>query len=66
MLRLTPRQREALIDKAPDAGNLAAGSMLLGQFLVERPFSLTLAIAGAVVWVILWGLMFVLARGERR
>jgi len=36
------------------------------QFLVERSFSLTLAIAGAVVWVILWGLMFVLARGERR
>jgi hypothetical protein len=66
MLRLTARQREALIQKAPDAGNLAAGSMLLGQFLVERPFSVALAIAGATVWLVSWGVMLVLAQDERR
>ena len=66
MLRLTARQREALIEKAPDAGNLAAGLMLLGQFLVERPFSVTLAVLGATTWVVFWGVMLMLALGERR
>jgi hypothetical protein len=66
MLRLTARQREALIEKVPDFGNLAAGSMLFGQFLTERPFSLALASAGAATWLALWVFVLVLAQGERR
>ena len=66
MLRFTERQREALIDKLPDAGNLAAGSMLLGQFLVDRPFSIVLAVTGTIAWLLFWSLMFVLAQGEHR
>ena len=66
MLRLKPRQRKVLIEKMPDAANLAAGSMFLGQYLTERPFSVTLALAGVTGWIAFWALTLVLSGGDGR
>ncbi len=38
MLGLTERQREALIEKLPDAGNLAAGSIVVGPVPRQEAF----------------------------
>ena len=51
MLGFTSDQRRMLIDKLPDAANMAWGALLFGQFLGERPFSLTMAVFGTVVWL---------------
>jgi hypothetical protein len=53
MLRLNERQRALLAEKACDAGNMAAGALVFGQFLAGR-FSAMLALAGLIVWVIFW------------
>ena len=64
MLRLTSRQRTMLIEKVPDVANLTAASTFLGQFLSDRPFSVTLALAGLSVWAALAVLTFVLAGND--
>ena len=61
MLRLKPRQREVLIEKVPDAANLAAGSMFFGQFLTDRPFSVVLGLTGITAWVAFWVFTLLLA-----
>jgi hypothetical protein len=66
MLRLNPRQRDVLIEKMPDVANLAAGSMFLGQFLTERPFSVALAVAGVAGWIACWALTLVLSGRDDR
>ena len=66
MLRLNPRQRDVLIEKMPDVANLAAGSMFLGQFLTERPFSVVLAVAGVAGWIACGALTLVLAGRDER
>jgi len=50
-----------LMDKVPDAANLAAGALFFGQFLNERPFSPTLARAGLGLWIALTAWAIVLA-----
>jgi len=54
-----------LIDKLPDAANLALGALVFGQLLADRPFSPLVAILGAVSWVTLIGGAFWLG-GKRR
>jgi hypothetical protein len=66
MVRLGQRQREILIEKAPDMANALAVSTLVGQFLTDRPYSITLAMVGSGAWVALWVLTFVLAKDEQR
>ncbi len=66
MVRLTSRQREALIEKVPDVANLIAGSMFFGQFLTDRPFSAIIAMAGLSASVSLWVLALTLAKEDRR
>ena len=51
MLDWNSRQRALVADKLFDAANVAAGGMLFGQFLAERPFSIALAVIGVIVWV---------------
>jgi hypothetical protein len=65
MVGLTDDQRQMLLDKLPDAANLVLGALLLGQFLSDRGFSLTLASAGIVGWLALFGLAFWLGREEK-
>lgn len=64
MLVLKNRQRALLAEKVPDTANLAAGALLFGQFLSERPFSIALAISGLAVWVVFFALAVTLA-GEQ-
>lgn len=56
MLDLDRNQRSLIADKLVDAANIAAGGMVVGQFLAERPFSLPLAVIGLGVWGALFAL----------
>ena len=49
-----------LIDKLPDAANLALGGLVFGQFISDRPFSIAVAILGVVMWGVLLGAGFML------
>jgi hypothetical protein len=57
MVELKRAQREMLSEKLSDAGNLAAGALVFGQSLAERPFSIVMA---------LFGLLTAIADHERR
>ena len=50
-----------LVDKLPDAANVAAGALFFGQFLADRAFSLFLALAGVGSWVVLMAWVLMLA-----
>lgn len=50
-LRLSKRRRELLIDKLPDAANVALGALVFGQFLGKGPYSLLHIAVGIVLWV---------------
>jgi hypothetical protein len=62
MLELNREQRRVFIENVPDAANVAAGALLFGQFLSDRPFSLAAALAGVGVWVLLMVWAVVLAK----
>ena len=63
MLDFDRGQRALLADKLFDAGNVAAGGMLFGQFVAGRPFSILLAGTGLTIWL---GLLIVSVVLERR
>ena len=48
MLELKQGQRAVLVDKLPDFANVAAGAMVVGQFLSDRPFSPGVAAFGLI------------------
>ena len=50
MLRLTRRRRDVIVDKLPDAANIALGALVFGPFLSDRPYSLILAVIGLGIW----------------
>lgn len=62
MLELTDGQRRVTVDKVPDMANVAAGGMVFGQFLADRPFSIVVAAAGAAAWAALGVFTLILAR----
>lgn len=62
MLELRRRQREVLIEKLPDMANIAAGGLVFGQFLGERPCSLALALFGITCWAAMLGLALFFAK----
>lgn len=66
MLLLNRAQRAMLVDKMPDVANLAIGALSFGQFLADRRFSLTVALCGAAIWVVLmaWTLALASERNE--
>jgi hypothetical protein len=61
MIRLKPARRRILIAHVPELANVAAGSLLFGQFLTDRPYSLALAAVGVAVWFALVGFTFLVA-----
>ena len=61
MLQLNRPQRTILVDKLPDAANVAVGALFFGQFLGERVFSLSLALFGLGIWALLIGWAVALA-----
>lgn len=62
MVRFTSEQRQMLIDKMPDAANLALGALVFGQFLGDRPFSAQVAAGGLSGWIGLLGYALLLGR----
>jgi len=50
MLVLKPEQHLLLAETLRDIANVAAGAMVFGQLLADRPFSRWLALFGAVLW----------------
>ncbi len=66
MIRLTNGQRRVLIAHVPELANVGAGSLLFGQFLSDRPYSLALATGGVVLWSLLIGAVFVLVEREQK
>ncbi|MEO6064379.1 MAG: hypothetical protein ABIP49_01180 [Lysobacterales bacterium] len=66
MLLLNRAQREMLVDKLPDVANLAIGALSFGQFLGDRPFSLTRALCGVAMWMILMAWTIALASGRNQ
>jgi hypothetical protein len=55
-----------LVAHVPQLANFAAGSLLFGQFLSERPYSLATAFVGILAWAVLIGITFFFAAGERQ
>jgi hypothetical protein len=53
MLDFDQKQQDLLADKLFDAGNVAAGGIVFGQFVANRPFSIVLAVIGLAIWVTL-------------
>ena len=66
MVGLTSEQRRMLIDKLPDAANVALGALGFSQFLGDRPVSLPLVAAGLALWLVLGGSSVMLAKGMRQ
>jgi len=64
MVRLRPGQRRLLVAHLPGLANVAAGSLLFGQFLSARPYSPGIALLGLVTWIVLFGVAFFFAAGE--
>ena len=61
MLRLKPRRRAVLSETFRELANLAAGAMVLGQFVGQQPLSFGALLAGVAMWVTLVGLALLYA-----
>jgi hypothetical protein len=61
MLRLKRGQLTVLVEGLRDAANVAAGALIFGQALSDRPFSSTLAALGIFTWLALLTFATVLA-----
>jgi hypothetical protein len=64
MVGLTRERRRVLIDKLPDAANLALGGLVFGQFLSDRPLSPRLLVGGILAWLMLLGCALLLTNGN--
>jgi hypothetical protein len=51
MLKFSNEQRVFVAEGLRDTGNLAAGAMLFGRFIADRPFSALVAFGGFAVWL---------------
>ncbi len=65
IVELSEGQRRVIVDKVPDMANVAAGAMVFGQFLAERPFSIVLAASGIAAWLVLGAYTLFIARGRK-
>ena len=61
MVELSEAQRRIIVDKVPDMANVAAGGMVFGQFLADRPFSIAIAAAGMATWAVMGVFTLILA-----
>ena len=63
MLRLKARRRGVLVETLRELANLAAGALVLGQFVGQQPLSVWVVLGGIALWVVLVG-WAVLLTGE--
>ena len=61
MLRLTERRRAVLAEKFGDLANYAVAALVFGQAVGGGSFSLSIGIAGIVIWLLFTGATVVLA-----
>ncbi|MBI3050620.1 MAG: hypothetical protein HYY76_20205 [Acidobacteria bacterium] len=52
MLRLRPGPRAAFGEKVLDLANVAAATLVFGQFVRSEPLSWTSIVAGAALWFV--------------
>jgi hypothetical protein len=52
--RYTEDQRGRIGEKLLDLGNIAAGALLFGQFISDRPFNMLIASSGLIAVVVLY------------
>ncbi|MBZ0283122.1 MAG: hypothetical protein K8L97_20460 [Anaerolineae bacterium] len=52
--RYTEDQRGRIGEKLLDLGNIAAGALLFGQFISDRPFHLLIAVLGILAVIVLY------------
>lgn len=50
----TQDQRGRIGEKFLDLGNIAAGALMFGQFISDKPFSLGIAVLGFLVVIVLY------------
>src|SRR5437773_9152256 len=55
MVRLRTGQRRLLVTHLPALANLAVGSMLFGQILSSKPYSLVLGFTAVAMWAVFFG-----------
>ena len=55
MLVLKYRQRTYIANTVRELANIAAGAMVFGRFVSDRPFSVWWALAGVGLWVCFLG-----------
>ena len=53
-----------VVQHLPPLANLAAGSLLFGQFLSARPYSVGLAMSGIAMWAFCFGIAYMIAAKE--
>jgi hypothetical protein len=64
VLRSTSARRRVLVAHLPELANVAAGSLLFGQFLADRTYSVGLAVLDVAAWFGQMGIVFLFADGE--
>lgn len=62
-LKLTDEHRRIFAEKTLDLGFIAAGALIFGQLLAEKPFSWSFAGIGAVILFAVYYLSYVLLSG---
>jgi len=55
MLVLKRRQQTLLANTLRELANIAAGAMIFGSFVTDRPFSTWWALGGVALWVVFVG-----------
>ena len=53
-MRFSAKFRSRLSEKLMDLGNLVAAALIIGQFISDREFSVTLFIIGMILAIILY------------
>ena len=58
MLDLTSEQRQLVLDKLPDAANVALGALGFGPLLSGGSVSFVRVAAGVAIWILIFGFCF--------
>ena len=53
MVRLKAAQWTFVAEALRDIANVAAGAMVFGHFVADRPFDIRTAVIGVVLWIVL-------------
>jgi hypothetical protein len=64
MVRLTRERRALLADKLADVANVVLASTVFGPIVSGQPFSQRLLVDGAVGWLVLMTVPYLIAGGE--